>query len=154
YATAPIGCGSELYTIYFAAQFDHPFASSGTWNGATVTPGSISSSGAQAGAFLTFDATTNPVIYAKAGISFVSISNALGNLNAEDPNWDFANIRTAADAAWNGVLNKIVVSGGTPAQLQTFYTALYHCFFHPNVFNDANGQYLGMDKQVHIAPNG
>ncbi|HWX18675.1 MAG TPA: GH92 family glycosyl hydrolase [Candidatus Binatia bacterium] len=154
YATAPIGCGSELYTIYFAAQFDHGFGSFGTWNGGAVNAGSRSSAGAQAGAFVTFDATANPVVYAKAGISFVSISNALANLNTEDPTWDFASIQTAADAAWNNALNKIVVSGGTTAQLQTFYTALYHCFFHPNIFNDANGQYLGMDGQVHAVANG
>jgi hypothetical protein len=52
------------------------------------------------------------------------------------------------------VLGKIVVSGGTVAQLQTFYTALYHCFFHPNVINDVNGQYRGMDGQVHTVAGG
>jgi predicted alpha-1,2-mannosidase len=154
YATAPIGCGSELYTVYFAAQFDHGFTSYGTWNGGTVSPGSLTSTGAQAGAYVTFDATANPVVYAKAGISFVSIANALANLNAEDPAWDFTGVQSMADTAWNTSLNKIVVSGGTTAQLQTFYTALYHCFFHPNVFNDANGQYRGMDGQVHTVAAG
>jgi len=154
YATASIGCGSELYTIYFAAQFDHGFSTFGTWNGGSVNAGSTSSSGSQVGAFLTFDATTNPVVYAKVGVSFVSINNALANLAAENANWDFSGIQTAADAAWNGVLNKVVVSGGTLAQMQTFYTALYHCFFHPNVFSDANGQYRGMDGQVHSVASG
>ncbi len=154
YATAKIGCGSELYTVYLDAQFDHAFASFGTWNGGTVTAGSRSSTGAQVGAFLTFDATTNRTVYAKVGISFVGITNAVANLGAENPNWDFAGVQSAADAAWNTVLNKIVVSGGTAAQMQTFYTALYHCFFHPNVFNDVNGQYLGMDGQVHTVAAG
>jgi predicted alpha-1,2-mannosidase len=153
YATAKIGCGSQLYTIYFAAQFDRGFTSFGTWNGGAVSSGSLSSTGAQSGAFLTFDTSANPVVYAKAGISFVSIANALANLNAENPSWDFAGLQAAADAAWNNALGKIVVSGGTTAQMQTFYSALYHCFFHPNLFNDVNGQYLGMDMQVHnVAP--
>ncbi|HEX4263777.1 MAG TPA: GH92 family glycosyl hydrolase [Verrucomicrobiae bacterium] len=148
-ATANIGGASKSYTLYFVAQFDRAFSSAGTWNGGTVSPGALSSTGSQVGAFFTFDATANPVVYARVGISFVSIANARANLNAENTNLDFAGIRSAADAAWNNALGKIVVSGGTLTQLQTFYTALYHCFFHPDVINDVNGQYPGMDGQVH-----
>jgi predicted alpha-1,2-mannosidase len=94
------------------------------------------------------------VVYARAGISFVSISNAVANLEAENPGWDFASVQAASDSAWNNLLNHVVVSGGTTAQLTTFYTALYHSYFHPNVFSDANGQYRGMDQQVHTVPAG
>ena len=154
YATAAIGGGTQLYTIYFAAQFDRAFASFGTWNGGALTAGSFLSTGSQVGACVTFDATTNPVVQAKMGISFVSVGNALANLNAENPDWDFAAVQSAADTAWNNLLNKIVISGGPTNLLQTFYTALYHCGFHPNVFNDANGQYRGMDGQVHTVAAG
>lgn len=154
YATANIGGASKSYTLYFVAQFDRGFTSTGTWNAGTVSPGTLSSTGSQVGAFLTFDATADPVIYARVGISFVSIANALANLNAENTNLDFAGIRTAADAAWNNALGKIVVAGGTLTQLQNFYTALYHCFFHPDVINDVNGQYTGMDGQVHTVASG
>jgi predicted alpha-1,2-mannosidase len=154
FATAPIGCGSQLYTIYFVALFDHPFASFGTWNSNLVAASSITASGPQIGAYLTFDATTNPLVLAKIGISFVSISNALANLDAENTTWNFGALKSAADSAWNGVLNKVTVTGETSANLQTFYTALYHCFFHPNVFSDANGQYLGMDGIVHTVSMG
>ena len=121
YATSTIGGGSQNYTIYFAAQFDRGFNNFGTWNGSTVNPGTLSSTGAKVGAFVTFDATSNQTVYAKVGISFVSISNAVANLNAENTNWNFATIQSAADQAWSNVLGKIVVSGGTTAQLQTFY---------------------------------
>lgn len=154
YATGHIGGGSQGYTIYFVAQFDRGFSNPGTWNGTNVNPGTLSSTGSQVGAFLSFDATANPVVQAKMGLSFVSINNALANLNAENTNWNFAAVQNAADAAWNNTLGKIVVSGGTFAQQQTFYTALYHCFFHPNVVNDVNGQYMGMDGQVHTVKSG
>ncbi len=37
-------------------------------------------------------------------------------------------------------------------QKQTiFYTALYHTMLAPNVYSDADGQYRGMDQQVHKA---
>ena len=154
YATANIGGASKSYTLYFVAQFNRGFSSPGTWNGTNVNPGTLSSTGSQAGAFFTFDARTNPLVLAKIGLSFVSISNAMANLNAENANWNFAAVQSAADAAWNDVLGKVVVSGGTTAQLQTFYTALYHSFFHPNAINDVNGQYMGMDGQVHTVANG
>jgi putative alpha-1,2-mannosidase len=32
-----------------------------------------------------------------------------------------------------------------------FYTSLYHCMIAPNVYNDVDGQYRGMDGQVHTA---
>ena len=34
---------------------------------------------------------------------------------------------------------------------RTFYTALYHCYLAPYVFNDVDGQYRGMDGAVHRA---
>jgi predicted alpha-1,2-mannosidase len=150
YASANIG-GPEAYTIYFVVMFDQPFASFGTWNGGTVNNGSTSSTGSQSGAFATFGTT---VVNARAAISFVSLANAEANLAAENPAFNFSGTQAACNTAWNTVLNKVQVSGGTAAQMTEFYTALYHCFFHPNVFDDVNGQYMGMDKTVHTVTSG
>src|SRR6201999_2658318 len=75
FATANIGGASKSYTLYFVARFDRGFSSAGTWNAGTVNPGTLSSTGSQVGAFLTFDATANPVVYARVGLSFVSVAN-------------------------------------------------------------------------------
>ncbi len=151
-ATSGGFCGSQsAYTIYMAARFARSFASAGTWNGATVTPGSQSSAGAQSGAYVTFDTTHNAVVRVKVGISFVSVGNALANLDAENPGWNFDAVRAQADAAWNARLNRIQVQGGTADERVIFYTALYHTLFHPNIFSDANGQYIGFDGQVYVA---
>lgn len=32
-----------------------------------------------------------------------------------------------------------------------FYTALYHCMLAPNIYNDVDGQYRGLDQQIHQA---
>ncbi|MBK9528069.1 MAG: glycoside hydrolase family 92 protein [Acidobacteria bacterium] len=85
----------------------------------------------------------------KVAISHVSIEGARKNLAAELPGWDFEKVRADAKAAWNKELSKIDVSGGTPDQTTTFYTALYHTMIQPNIFNDVDGNYLGMDKKVH-----
>ena len=153
-ATSTVGCGSHPYTIYFAASFDQPFSSYGTWKGGTVTQGSSSSTGSQSGAFVTFDTTLTRVVHVKVGISFVSRANAEANVASENPGWDFPSVRQAAAAAWNARLNSIQVQGGTEDEKRVFYTALYHAFFHPNLFNDVNGQYLGFDGHVHTVARG
>jgi predicted alpha-1,2-mannosidase len=106
------------------------------------------------GVYLTFDATSQQTVTAKAGISFTSDANAAGNLSSEIPNWNFTKVHTAAHNAWNALLRKIAITGGSTAQQQQFYTALYHVLLHPNVFSDVNGQYLGMDGKVHQAASG
>ena len=153
-ATSTIGCGSSHYTLYFAAQFDQPFRSFGTWNTTTVSPGSSVSSSPHSGAFVTFDTTKQQIVHVKVGISFVSIANARLNNTRENGSTSFATQRLAADAAWNARLKSIEVQGGTEEEKHVFYTALYHTFLHPNIFNDVNGQYLGFDTHIHVVTQG
>lgn len=87
----------------------------------------------------------------KVGISAVSVDGARRNLDAEVPEWDFDKVRAQAEAAWNVKLGRIEVEGGTREQRRVFYTALYHCYAAPNIFNDVDGDYRGMDGQVHHA---
>lgn len=102
------------------------------------------------GAGYSFGALDVPLIV-KVGISAVSIEGARANLEAEVPHWDFDRVRAEAEAAWNAKLNKVQVKGGTKEQQRAFYTALYHSYVAPYIFNDADGQYRGMDGQVHKA---
>jgi predicted alpha-1,2-mannosidase len=135
------------YTLHFDIKFEQPFASSGTWAGGP--------NGGPGGVYLTFDTTGNQTVTAKVGISFTSDANASSNLSSEIPGWDdFGAVRSANEQAWNQVLSRIEISGGTPDQQTQFYTALYHSLLHPNVFSDVNGQYMGMDGTVHTAAAG
>ncbi|GHJ44670.1 alpha-1,2-mannosidase [Catellatospora sp. TT07R-123] len=144
-------CGSsKTYQIYFAMAFDRAPSGVGTWNGATITAGSTSSSGVNTGGYLTFDTSSNAVVQVKTAISFVSIANAQANLS-ENSGWDFASVRTAADTAWNNILNRVQATGGSATDLQKFYTALYHVLQNPNIASDTNGQYRGFDNAVHSA---
>lgn len=147
-------CGARnKYKVYFAAEFDRPFASTGTWAEAKVTPGTTSVKGAKVGGFLTFDTTTERAVRVKVGVSYVSAQNARLNLRAENPGWDLGIVRARARERWNEALGRIEVGGGTPEEKQVFYTALYHTLLHPNVFGDSNGEYMGFDDRVH-APRG
>ncbi len=101
-------------------------------------------------AVLSVGSSDEPLIL-KVGISAVSVEGARKNLDAEVPGWDFDAVRKQAEAAWNEKLGRIQVSGGTPEQQRIFYTALYHCYVAPCIFNDVDGSYRGMDGLVHQA---
>ncbi len=89
------------------------------------------------------------MVWVRVGISYTSLENAEDNLNQENRGWDFAAVTNQAAVLWNGELGRIQVEGGTGAETKVFYTALYHCFIHPNWLDDANGQYMGMDRNIH-----
>jgi predicted alpha-1,2-mannosidase len=103
-------------------------------------------------AVLTFDGLRQREVLLKVGISPVSEENALANIQAEVPHWDFDRVVKEADAKWNRELAKIEVSSDDSAQLRTFYTAMYHLMIHPSLFNDADGSYRGTDKEVYPNP--
>jgi predicted alpha-1,2-mannosidase len=153
-AESTVGCGSNPYVIFFAARFDRSFSSYGTWDGASVDHTSTSSSGQDTGAFVSFNTTSDQVVDVQVGISFVSVVNAELNLSAEFADFDLASVAKAASIAWNDRLNSIQVQGGSYNDTVAFYTSLYHVFFHPNIFNDVNGQYMGFDGLVHTVPSG
>ena len=146
-------CGARnKYRLYFVAEFDRPFKATGVWKDSQVSHGARVVAGANAGAFVSFDASTNADVRVRIGLSYVNMQNARRNLRVENPRWDFEAVRARADARWNDALGRITVRGGTEAERQVFYTALYHTLLHPNIFGDANGEYLGFDEGIHRAP--
>ncbi|MFC6704587.1 GH92 family glycosyl hydrolase [Flexivirga alba] len=128
------------YTLHFDLKFNQPF---------TANSYGTAAGGGPAGEVLTFDTTAGAPVLAKVGISYTNAANATGNLTTEIPAWDFDGVHNGASAAWNKLLGKIEIGGGTHTQQAQFYTALYHSLLHPNVFSDDNGQYMGYDDKVH-----
>ncbi|GHO86605.1 hypothetical protein KSZ_46110 [Dictyobacter formicarum] len=153
-STSTVGCGTEHYTLYFVAQFDHNFMHWGTWNGEKVQAQSTNSQGARSGAYVTFGTNQVRALHVRVGISYVSIANARNNLAAQHAGFDFNTMQTAASQAWKQQLGAIAIQGSSNDEKTTFYTALYHVLIHPNRFNDANGQYRGFDGQVHTVSSG
>ena len=94
------------------------------------------------------------VILVKVGISGVNIEGALNNLQSEIPGWDFTEVKSKALDHWEQELAKIKVEGGTTRQKEIFYTALYHSLLAPTIFDDADGNYRGMDGEIHHLPPG
>jgi predicted alpha-1,2-mannosidase len=138
------GHQTQLYTVHFSIVFSRPFTASQI----------VTSSGTPSAVFLTFNTMSNPVIQAKVGISYVSDANAQLNWKSENSAWDFNSVKGAAQLAWNQLLGRIQVSGGTYAQTQEFYSLLYKDFLQPNITSDVNGQYMGANKKVATLPSG
>lgn len=73
------------------------------------------------------------------------------NLEAEAGSRNFDQVRDNAVAKWEDRLSSITISSSDPEIMTVFYTALYHSLIMPTNFTDVNGEYLGFDKQVHVA---
>jgi predicted alpha-1,2-mannosidase len=140
-------------TLYFVAVFDQPFRSWGTWQGGVVSAASRGTAGASSGAWVSFAAQRRPIAL-KVAISYVSEADALANLHAENTGWSVEAVAANAREAWNSLLGRITVEGGTHDQQVQFYTALYHVLLHPNVFSDVNGDYIGFDRRPHRLAGG
>lgn len=88
----------------------------------------------------------------KTAISPISTDGAAQNLNAEIDHWDFEKVKKEAQAKWNNELAKVQIKTENKKDKTIFYTALYHSMIAPSLFNDANGDYRGTDKEVYKSP--
>ena len=150
------GWAKERY-LYFAARYSRPFD-----NAEIISAGkpvvyntyrfrsSKEAAGTNLQFFAKYKTQPNEVIQVKVAVSAVSAANALQNLDAEIPDWDFAKLLAATRAKWNRELSKIEIEG-SPEQKENFYTSLYHAFLAPNLYQDVNGEYRGFDQNIHQA---
>jgi len=93
-------------------------------------------------------------VMVKSGISMVSADNAALNLKTEQPGWEFDRVRAAAKRMWQTELERIHVEDADRDRKMVFYTGLYHMMCAPTLADDVNGQYRGLDKQVHTLKPG
>jgi predicted alpha-1,2-mannosidase len=149
------------YTLHFVVHFDGKSVSHGAWHDTTLSraentakggtgfgPTGFPEAGHGSGVYLSF--APGAEVRVRIGISYVSLANAEANLQAEAP----ANTSTEAMAAraanaWRKQLEQIAITGGTQEQRIVFRTAQYHSMQTPTLYSDANGEYEGIDRQVH-----
>ena len=150
------GWAKERY-LYFAARYSRPFDSTEIISsGMPVVYNTYRFRSRNEAAspdlqfFAKYKTHANEVILVKVAISAVSTANALANLDAEIPGWDFDGLRAATREQWNRELSRIQIAG-SPEQKATFYTSLYHAFLAPNLYEDVNGEYRGFDQNIHHA---
>jgi predicted alpha-1,2-mannosidase len=154
------------YTLHYTAHFDVMPIAHGSWHNSTLDAGGTTSKGGTgfgpkgfpeaghgSGVYLTFAPGT--VVHARIAISYVSARNAEANLQAEAPTSLTTDAMAARSRAeWNRRLSQITINGGTSEQRIVFRTALYHSLQTPTTYSDSNGDYEGMDHEVHHLSSG
>ena len=153
-ATSGGFCGkNNVYTVYFAMKFSKPFTSFGTWDGYSVFPkehSAYSSYQGSSGGYVEFPAGSE--LEVRTALSYVDVDGARKNLDEAAESFD--DVRAAASTQWNTALSRIKVAGFDENDIVTFYSALYHSLLNPNVFNDADGRYIGFDGDIHTVAEG
>ncbi|QHL86821.1 glycoside hydrolase family 92 protein [Nibribacter ruber] len=141
--------------VYFTAVFSKPiqkFESYQVYDTA-ATSTTPAQKGTRIKGIARFQTKAGEKVLVKVGISPVSSENALANIRAEVPHWNFDQVVREADQIWNKELQKVEIEALEDAQMRTFYTALYHSMIAPSLFNDHNGDYRGTDKKVYPKAN-
>ncbi|MDP4187013.1 MAG: GH92 family glycosyl hydrolase [Bacteroidota bacterium] len=134
--------------LYFAIRLSKPVGDIHLFDGGKSINGDFAT-GKKITGVLNFSTSSGEKILLKVGISPVSEENALNNIRAEIPGWNFNGVVQKAHEAWNAEIGKVKANSKNTADLRTFYTALYHSYTTPILFNDHNGDYRGADKMVH-----
>ena len=152
---------SRTRTVYFAMSFSKPFKEygcqqydkkqvyKGFWRKFDQSRNHPDLAGKQLRMYFDFSTTEGEKINIKFALSPVSTRNALQNMQQEIQHWNFEAARQAAKNEWNKELGKIEVKSRNPEDLVNFYTAMYHAALMPTVYMDVNGEYKGLDQNVH-----
>jgi predicted alpha-1,2-mannosidase len=146
--------------VFFAMSFDQPIVNYGHKKYDQVvyrdfyrrfdeTANFPEMSGCEIRAYFQFGKPLGNEIKIKFALSPVSTAGALKNLKAEIPHWDFDKTKLAGQKLWNDELAKINVETLTDNDRTVFYTALYHSFLTPIVYQDVDGNYRGLDQNIH-----
>mgnify|MGYP000689604889 FL=1 len=91
----------------------------------------------------------NEPIIVKIGISAVDIEGAKKNLEKEIGNKSFEEVKKIAQETWEKQLQKIVIEDNNENHKVNFYSSMYHTMIAPNLYQDIDGRYRGMDLEIH-----
>ena len=132
---------AEDQHIYFYMKFSHPFESPTYFH---REPDRRDRMGGY-----TFINPNNEPVTVWVGISAVDEEGARNNLETEIGDKTFDQVLEQAQKTWKDQLSKISVQSENRDDLVNFYSALYHTMIAPNLYQDVDGRYRGMDLEIH-----
>lgn len=147
YTTRNSGGVPENFKNYFIIIFDRPFDYTYTFRDSVITDTKEQECN-HAGAIIGFTHTPKgQIVHAKVASSYISFEQAAINLK-EIGKDNFETVKNKAKSAWNRILGKVKVSGGSVDKIRTFYSCLYRMVFFPLKFYEINAE----GKIVHYSP--
>ena len=143
------------HKVYFYAEFSSPFTVNKTIVNRKVAEELKIYKGKNVYSYFSFnELADDEKLQIKVSISSVDNAGAKKNIKAELTDWDFERVQKDVEKAWNKELSKIIVSTINKEDLTVFYTALYHSMISPMIYQDVDGRYRGMDKEIHTSKEG
>jgi len=136
--------------VYFAMSFSENPIEVEVYD-STTSIGNLPQDGHKIRTLLSFGEGKRPLLL-KVAISSASIDGARKALEGVE-HIHFEDAKRSAAIQWINELSKIDVSTQDQQLLRTFYTALYHTYLAPVVFNDVNGQYKSPNGSIASADN-
>ncbi|WP_342645143.1 GH92 family glycosyl hydrolase [Mucilaginibacter sp. CSA2-8R] len=133
---------------YFVIYTDKPFTVAKAWHGKTLAHDSLEISANHTGAIIGFKTTKGEKVHLRVASSFISFDQAELNLKREIDTDNFEATKEKAHQAWNKVLGRLQVEGGSVDQTRTFYSCLYRAVMFPNKLYEVDAQ----NKVVHYSP--
>ena len=147
YTTRNSGGVPENFKNYFIIEFDKPFTYKATVKDGAVQENVDEQKANHAGAIIGFQTHKGEKVHARVASSFISLEQAERNLK-ELGNESLEQIANDGKEAWNKVLGKIEVEGGSLDQYRTFYSCLYRSLLFPRKFYELDEA----GKPVHYSP--
>ena len=157
------GWARENY-VYFAIHFSKPVAHygyqdfgkqdyNGFWRRFDLNHDFPEMAGRKVVVWMEFEEDKNPVLEVQVALSAVSTEGAELNWATETETNEvvtlsFEELCRRTKQAWNERLG-IYEAEGTDDQLAMFYTSLYHTMINPSIYQDVDGQYRGVDHNIH-----
>lgn len=130
-----ISFSHPIKQTYFQVE-NHPFEATNTNNESKKVA-------------IEFDNPNNTPVYISVGISAVDELGAKQNLVSEIQGKEFETLKKEAQNHWERELGKITIESNNKDRKVNFYTALYHTMLAPNLYQDTDGRYRGMDQNIH-----
>ncbi len=157
YTTRNSGGVPDNFKNYFVIIFDKPFeyvatfcseAAAGNKNpDITLNENRLCETAHRTGAVIGFATKRGEVVHARVASSFISPEQAQHNLQELGDDC-FSELVARGRQAWNSVLGRVEVEGGTAEQMRTFYSCLYRSLLFPRKLYEIDRQ----GNPVHYSP--
>lgn len=147
YSTRNSGGVLENFKNYFVIVFDKPFTYKSSFNGKELNEGVLSQTADHVGAVIGFKTAKGEKVHARIASSFISPEQAELNLK-ELGNDNLETLAQKGQQAWNEMLGRIEVEGGSLDQYRMFYSCLYRSLLFPRKFYEIDAA----GKVMHYSP--
>ena len=147
YTTRNSGGVPENFKNYFVIEFDKPFTYKASVADGVLTENKVEQEAGHAGAVIGFKTRKGEVVHARVASSFIGFEQADRNLK-ELGNDNLETLVQKGQDAWNKVLGRIDVEGGTLDQYRTFYSCLYRSLLFPRAFYELDEA----GNPIHYSP--